>query len=362
MLRKVAWVTMAVCAVLIALYAFVSAFVPPLRSPFVQDLISEKALRAFGHMGAGGLALAAGALQFNTRLRVQRASVHRFAGRIYVVAVFVSGVSGLLLAPTSTGGVTAHFGFGLLAVLWLTTCFVAYDSARSRDFSAHRDWMIRSYALCLAAVTLRIYLPLSGVVGIPFAEAYPTIAWLCWVPNLVIAEWFFVRGPFASLESTALTGSTPPQAPSRSLSTSSPTTAITPKAASPLPVPQVPTPFESGRRGRRTRQPGQARDEGRDARSIFTICAPEAFPKLTGLPAERRYVDPHEERRKREQPDPVVARHGDAEADHEAAQVERIPRACVRSPRGEGRAFVDGARSPSSNRQTHGSHDGTHEQ
>jgi len=39
-------------------------------------------------------------------------------------------------------------------------------------------------------VTLRIYLPLSGAAGIEFKAAYQAIAWLCWVPNLVIVEWF----------------------------------------------------------------------------------------------------------------------------------------------------------------------------
>jgi hypothetical protein len=53
--------------------------------------------------------------------------------------------------------------------------------------------MIRSYALTLAAVMLRIYLPLSQVFAIPFEPAYQTIAWLCWVPNLVVAEWLILR-------------------------------------------------------------------------------------------------------------------------------------------------------------------------
>jgi len=53
--------------------------------------------------------------------------------------------------------------------------------------------MTRSYALTFAAVTLRIYLPLSQVAGIPFEPAYQTIAWLCWVPNLIVAEWLILR-------------------------------------------------------------------------------------------------------------------------------------------------------------------------
>jgi hypothetical protein len=48
--------------------------------------------------------------------------------------------------------------------------------------------MIRSFALTLAAVTLRIYLPLAMIAGLDFATAYPVIAWLSWMPNLVVAQ------------------------------------------------------------------------------------------------------------------------------------------------------------------------------
>jgi hypothetical protein len=50
---------------------------------------------------------------------------------------------------------------------------------------------VRNFALTFAAVTLRIYLPLSNVVGIDFDVAYPVIAWIAWVPNLLVAEWVF---------------------------------------------------------------------------------------------------------------------------------------------------------------------------
>ena len=60
--------------------------------------------------------------------------------------------------------------------------------------------MIRSYALCLAAVMLRVYLPLFGVLGVPFESSYPAISWLCWVPNLIVAEWWIINSSIAPLE------------------------------------------------------------------------------------------------------------------------------------------------------------------
>jgi hypothetical protein len=40
---------------------------------------------------------------------------------------------------------------------------------------------------------LRIYVPLSGPLGIDFLTAYQAIGWLCWVPNLLVAEWIIRR-------------------------------------------------------------------------------------------------------------------------------------------------------------------------
>lgn len=190
---RAAWALVVALAVGVGAYALAAAFVPELRGSFVQDLFREKSLRAFGHLAFGGIAIVAGGLQFSRRLRTSKPSVHRLLGKAYVIAVLVSGISAALLAPVSDGGLTGHFGFGIMAVLWLGTTITAYLKIRAADYQAHREWMIRSYALCLAAVTLRIYLPLSLANGIPFEQAYPAIAWLCWVPNLIVAEWFVVR-------------------------------------------------------------------------------------------------------------------------------------------------------------------------
>ncbi len=58
---------------------------------------------------------------------------------------------------------------------------------------AHRRWMIRNYCLTFAAVTLRIYLPLSLVFHADFLSAYQVISEACWVPNLLEAEWLISR-------------------------------------------------------------------------------------------------------------------------------------------------------------------------
>jgi hypothetical protein len=49
--------------------------------------------------------------------------------------------------------------------------------------------MLRSYALTLAAVTLRLYLPAFEMAGYSFDVSYPLISWIAWVPNLLVVEW-----------------------------------------------------------------------------------------------------------------------------------------------------------------------------
>lgn len=190
MTGKIAWVSMTVLAMLVAAYAGGILVIPAARSPFVRDLFGNLPVSTALHLSAGIVAIVLGAFQVNSRLRARFLPMHRWSGRIYVVAVLVGGVAGLILASNSFGGLVTHFGFGFMAVFWLSTTVIAYVSIRRGDVQAHRAWMLRSYALTLAAVTLRIYIPLSQVAGIEFEQAYQTISWLCWVPNLLIVEWF----------------------------------------------------------------------------------------------------------------------------------------------------------------------------
>jgi uncharacterized membrane protein len=193
MARTLGWYLMALMAVGIAGYALVNLGVADVRNPFVQGLFARLPLAVALHLAGGALALVAGALQFHRGLRTRHPRIHRRIGQAYVVAVLASGLAGLWMAVHSEAGPAANWGFGLLAVCWLWSTVQAWRMARARQFDAHQRWMIRSYALTLAAVTLRLYIPLFLIAGVSFPLAYLAIAWLCWVPNLVIAEWMVIR-------------------------------------------------------------------------------------------------------------------------------------------------------------------------
>ncbi len=161
--------------------------------PQLMHHFPDRVVLFWSHVIAASIALLLMPFQFWKGLRSRRAEVHRWMGRIYVVCVAVGGISGALLAPFASTGAIAAWGFFLLAVFWLVITTQAVRLALHRRFEGHRRWMIRSAALTFAAVTLRIWLPLSMVAEIPFGVAYPMIAWLCWVPNFLLAELYLAR-------------------------------------------------------------------------------------------------------------------------------------------------------------------------
>lgn len=186
---------MVLLALAVAGYATVLLLEPTLRPLFVRALFAERPIATIAHFAGSALALAIGGFQLNSRLRVRFIGAHRWLGRLYVLGVALGGFSGVLLALHASGGAIAQLGFGLLAVSWLGCTLGAYWYIRAGNSGAHRRWMIRSFALTFAAVTLRIYLPASQITGIPIELAYPAISWLAWVPNLLIAEFLVRRAP-----------------------------------------------------------------------------------------------------------------------------------------------------------------------
>lgn len=197
MLKSVSFTVMSILAVLIGLYPAVYFILDPrfgLLSTKTDALLASTVynIAFYSHIIPGGIALLAGWSQFNSTFRNRHLQTHRMLGKIYLACVLVSGTAGLYIAMHATGGWPSVAAFSILALLWLYTTLMAYRYIIRGDQRRHEITMVFSYALCFAAVTLRIWLfVLIGITGDYFI-AYPIAAWLCWVPNLFFA-YFFTR-------------------------------------------------------------------------------------------------------------------------------------------------------------------------
>jgi uncharacterized membrane protein len=188
------WVLFALCALGVgfypAIYYLVDMHGNGLWASKSPELLSSAAWHTafYMHITFGGIAMLTGWTQFSQKLRSRYLSAHRLIGKIYVASVMLSSIAGFYIAMFASGGITCVLGFSGLALSWLFTDIMAYTSIIKRRFKDHENWMTRNYALTFAAVTLRIYLPLSQIAHIEFITAYRVISWICWVPNLLIAE------------------------------------------------------------------------------------------------------------------------------------------------------------------------------
>jgi len=146
----------------------------------------------YTHIILGGIALLIGWMQFSKKIRVKNLELHKVVGKIYVVCVLFSGLASLYIAYFATGGIIAILGFTGLGVIWLYTTTLGYMAIKNGQIAKHQRFMIYSYAACFAAVTLRIWLPALVAIYQDFIPAYRMVAWLCWVPNLIVA-YFIVK-------------------------------------------------------------------------------------------------------------------------------------------------------------------------
>jgi hypothetical protein len=99
------------------------------------------------------------------------------------------------MAMYADGGWPVKTCFILLSILWWIFTWRAWSSIRKKDISSHQAFMLRSYALTLSAVTLRWY---SFFFGYFFSwyslDSYLWVAWLSWVPNLILIEiWIRIK-------------------------------------------------------------------------------------------------------------------------------------------------------------------------
>lgn len=146
-------------------------------------------LAFYVHVFTSTFLLLAGFTQFSNHILKRYKKLHRSMGYAYVLIILLlSGPAGIVMGVYANGGLSSRIAFCLLGVLWWIFTFQALWQARKRNFVAHRRYMIYSFALTLSAITLRAWKWLIVALFQPQPmDVYMIVAWLGWVPNLLIA-------------------------------------------------------------------------------------------------------------------------------------------------------------------------------
>lgn len=195
--KKIVFIVAAVLAIFVGLYPFAYFFVN--RKFGLLQMKNETVLNNVAwnigfylHITLGAIALLIGWTQFSEKLRINKLNLHRLIGKVYVLAALISAAAAIYIAQYATGGIVASLGFICLGITWFYTTISAYLEIKKGHIDEHQKMMVYSYAACFSAVTLRIYLPFLVMIFHDFIKAYLLVAWLCWIPNLIVA-WFLVR-------------------------------------------------------------------------------------------------------------------------------------------------------------------------
>jgi uncharacterized membrane protein len=150
------------------------------------------------HIAGSAVYAVLGIAQLLPRFRGRHLTWHRRSGRVLAVAGLLVAGSALwmtLLYPQKPGTGVALFVLRLVfASAMIASLVLGVTAVRRGDIARHRAWMIRSYAIAVAAGTQVFTESLAtgaldtGVLGTDLAKGAG------WVINLAVAEWAIRRG------------------------------------------------------------------------------------------------------------------------------------------------------------------------
>jgi uncharacterized membrane protein len=149
------------------------------------------------HVFTSVFLLIPGLLQFIPFFIHRWKKAHRFLGYIYFsVLLLLSGPSALVMSFYANGGFLSKLSFVLLSITWISTTIYALIAIKKGNIEQHANFLLRSYLLTLSAISLRTYAYLMDVFGwhLHPIDEYTLLAWISWVPNLLLAELLIKSG------------------------------------------------------------------------------------------------------------------------------------------------------------------------
>ncbi len=152
-------------------------------------------LSSWAHLITGLIIFTLGPLQFMPSIRRKSISLHRWSGRIWLSAGSLAAISGGFIGifqpfmGVDGQGFNESMATTFFAFYTLFCLAKAYSTIRARNVRAHREWMIRSWALMLAIATERIMLAIlmaTTDIGVPVL--FGTTFWMAGLVNIAASE------------------------------------------------------------------------------------------------------------------------------------------------------------------------------
>ncbi|GIN63225.1 hypothetical protein J27TS8_32180 [Robertmurraya siralis] len=165
-----------------------------------EEMLTNRDLWTFMiriHILLAVLSLLTGPLGVLKKIRIKSLFFHRWNGRLYVISIILNFIPGVYVSFFATGGWLSTLGFLILNILWLGTTVLGYWYIKGGKVTLHRQWMLRSFFLSFANMTIYIVVTIAHhVIHIPYGTSYTLAVWLCWFLNLIAAEFVIRKNVF----------------------------------------------------------------------------------------------------------------------------------------------------------------------
>ena len=151
------------------------------------------------HIVSASIYSVLGAFQFSAGFRRRRPGWHRVSGRLLVVLGLVVALSALWLTvftPFFEGSGPLYQAFRLVfGSAMVASIVLGCLAIRRRDVAGHMAWMIRAYAIALAAGAQVFTLGIGEAIVGKGDTSNALFAGAGWVIDLAVAEWVIRRRP-----------------------------------------------------------------------------------------------------------------------------------------------------------------------
>jgi uncharacterized membrane protein len=137
------------------------------------------------HIAGGTIAFLVAPLQFSTTIRQRNPALHRWLGRLYMIACIVSSILSVWIVLRFE--LKANWAvMGAMGGLWLLTTVLAWLAIRARDIRQHQLWIGRSFGLTFTFVLTRI-IPDFVLPGMDYAGV-TALYWAFIVTALILPD------------------------------------------------------------------------------------------------------------------------------------------------------------------------------
>ena len=163
----------------------------------VDDRFARHTAATLLHVVPGAAYMLLVPIQLSRRIRSRHRRVHRWNGRLLLVAGTVSTLAGMFFGlGMPYGGIGEAIVVALTGALFLFAMGRAFVAIRRKQITVHREWMLRALSVALGISVVRI---VAGVYDLAFSPAGYSLdvlfvwsMWTGWAIAIGVAE-FWIR-------------------------------------------------------------------------------------------------------------------------------------------------------------------------